>query len=149
MLVFFQIVVITGANTGIGKETAKELYKRGATILILCRSKARAEEAMREIKESKGKGGPVGSLDFVSLDLASLKSVRSCAEEVKSRVDKIDILINNAGLFNMLLFICIIAQLKKAFFSIKRALQKGLWCQDGRRLQRDVRSQPSGSLPAD
>jgi len=86
-------VVITGANTGIGKYTALDMSRRGATVVILCRNTEKAEAAAEEIrKETKG--------DVVvhKLDLASLKSVRECAEQLGNSLEKIDILINNAGI---------------------------------------------------
>lgn len=87
-----KLVVITGANTGIGKAAAEDLAKRGARVIILCRSVEKGEEAAAEIKESTG-----GQVEVRRLDLASLKSVRECAEALVASEDKIDILINNAG----------------------------------------------------
>ncbi|TRY61533.1 hypothetical protein TCAL_05730 [Tigriopus californicus] len=87
-----KLVVITGANTGIGKATAEDLAKRGARVIILCRSVEKGDEAAAEIKENTG-----GQVEVRRLDLASLKSVRECAEALVASEDKIDILINNAG----------------------------------------------------
>ncbi len=87
-----KLVVITGSNTGIGKETALELSKRGARILMLCRTMDKAEQAKEEIVKQTG-----GQVDVLKLDLSSLNSVRECAEKVLEREEKIDILVNNAG----------------------------------------------------
>ena len=85
-------VVITGANTGIGKETALDLSWRGAKIVMLCRNIEKAETAAEEIRKETA-----GEVVVHKLDLASLKSVRECAEQLSNSLDKIDILINNAG----------------------------------------------------
>ncbi|XP_052769930.1 retinol dehydrogenase 11-like [Mya arenaria] len=86
-------VLITGANTGIGKETAKDLAKRGARVLLACRDLTRAQKAASDIINSTGNTNVV----VYKLDLSSLKSVRECAEEVKKNEQRLDILINNAG----------------------------------------------------
>ena len=88
-----KLVVITGANTGIGKETAIDLAKRGAKVIICCRDAGRAEKAVKDIKEQSGNH----QVENYQLDLASLDSVRKCAKSLLSNVDKIDYLINNAG----------------------------------------------------
>ena len=87
-------MLLIGCNTGIGKETAFQLSKKGATILMLCRNVAKAEEAAEEIR--KATGNPV---EVRECDLSSLESVRTCAEELVSSGHQIDILINNAGKF--------------------------------------------------
>jgi len=85
-------VVITGSNTGIGKTTAIDLNKRGAKIVMLCRSVDKAEAAADDIR-SEAKGEVV----VLKMDLASLESIKVCVEQLKNILDKIDILINNAG----------------------------------------------------
>ncbi|KAG5676986.1 hypothetical protein PVAND_006777 [Polypedilum vanderplanki] len=70
-----KIVIITGANTGIGKETAIDLAKRGGKIYIVCRDQKRGEDALKEIKERSGSD----KVHFMQLDLASLESVRVMA----------------------------------------------------------------------
>lgn len=86
-------VLITGGNTGIGKETAKDLAKRGARVLIACRSKERADSAADEIRQYSGSD----NVAVYVLDLASLTSVRECAAKVMSKETRLDVLINNAG----------------------------------------------------
>ena len=87
-----KVVVITGANTGIGKICAKDLSRRGAKVVILCRSAERGEAAAEEIRKETG-----GEVVFHKMDLASLSSVRQCAEQLENTLERIDILLNNAG----------------------------------------------------
>lgn len=86
-------IVITGANTGIGKVAATDLARRGAKVIICCRSLERAEAAVKDIKDDSGSN----LVEIQQLDLASLKSVRQCAEALLEKEEKIDYLINNAG----------------------------------------------------
>uniref|UniRef100_A0A4W4F4U8 Dehydrogenase/reductase (SDR family) member 13a, tandem duplicate 1 n=1 Tax=Electrophorus electricus TaxID=8005 RepID=A0A4W4F4U8_ELEEL len=86
-------VIITGSNTGIGRATALDLAKRGARIILACRDKQRAESAANDIKKQSGNNEIV----YMHLDLASLQSVRSFAENFLKTEPRLDILINNAG----------------------------------------------------
>jgi NAD(P)-dependent dehydrogenase (short-subunit alcohol dehydrogenase family) len=86
-------VLITGANTGIGKATASELAARGARVALLCRDPAKAEAARTEIRART----PAAQVDVLSLDLRSLASVRSCAKAVLEAYSRVDVLLNNAG----------------------------------------------------
>ncbi|XP_037075975.1 retinol dehydrogenase 11-like [Pollicipes pollicipes] len=88
-------VVITGANTGIGKEAARDLYGRGARVIMAVRTVSRGEAAREEIEAAAETGA--GQLEVRQLDLESLESVRRCAEELNAAVEKIDLLILNAG----------------------------------------------------
>ncbi len=85
-------VIITGCNTGIGKETVRDMSKRGARVVMACRNLELANQAANEIQEETR-----GDIRVVQLDLASLKSVRQCAKDILEEEDRIDILINNAG----------------------------------------------------
>ncbi|XP_078673788.1 retinol dehydrogenase 12-like [Branchiostoma floridae x Branchiostoma belcheri] len=87
-------VVITGANTGIGKETARDIARRGARVIVACRDLAKAEAAAEEIRKDTGNGNVV----VEKLDLASLKSVREFAAKANGTESRLDILINNAGI---------------------------------------------------
>ncbi|XP_038074480.1 retinol dehydrogenase 13-like isoform X2 [Patiria miniata] len=87
-------VLITGGNTGIGKETARDLARRGARVILACRDLAKAEAAVADIREDTGNS----NLAVVKLDLASLASVRECAEKINREESRLDILINNAGI---------------------------------------------------
>ncbi|XP_073703360.1 retinol dehydrogenase 12 [Garra rufa] len=86
-------VVITGANTGIGKETAKDMALRGARVVMACRDLTRAENTAEHIRRSTGNGNVV----IRHLDLASLYSVQEFAKEFIATEERLDILINNAG----------------------------------------------------
>jgi NAD(P)-dependent dehydrogenase (short-subunit alcohol dehydrogenase family) len=80
--------VITGANTGLGFETAKALAEKGARVVIAVRNVDKGKQAADRIR---------GDVEVQELDLTSLASIRSTAETLKSRFDRIDLLINNAG----------------------------------------------------
>ncbi|CAN9506421.1 unnamed protein product [Ophioblennius macclurei] len=86
-------VVITGANTGIGKETAIDLSKRGARVIIACRDMEKAQTAVKEIIELSGRDDVVCK----KLDLSDSKSIREFAEGINQEEAKLNILINNAG----------------------------------------------------
>jgi len=89
-----KVIIITGANCGIGYETALDLAKRNARIILACRDPKRAQDAVEKIKtESKNE-----NVEFEQLDLASLKSIRDFSERINKKPTKLDILINNAGL---------------------------------------------------
>ncbi|EKX45651.1 hypothetical protein GUITHDRAFT_152655 [Guillardia theta CCMP2712] len=88
-----QVAVVTGANTGLGKETCIRLAKLGAEVVLASRSKERGEKAEKEIRALTGSD----KLSTMELDLASLKSIELFASELRSRHDKIDLLVNNAG----------------------------------------------------
>ena len=90
-----KIVMVTGANSGIGKITALELAKMGATVTMVCRSRDKGEEALREIKESIGGG----SFELMVADLSSQSEIRILAEEFQKKHDRLDVLVNNAGVF--------------------------------------------------
>lgn len=88
-----QVVVVTGANSGIGKETAFGLATLGATVVLACRSRARGETAIEELRHRDH----TLDLHLVELDLADLSSVRRCARALLDRFDRLDVLVNNAG----------------------------------------------------
>ena len=88
-------VVITGATTGIGRASAREIARRGAILTLLCRSAAKAEELGEEIV-ADGLSRP----QVVIVDLASLASVRAAADELLATGAAIDVLLNNAGVIN-------------------------------------------------
>ncbi|MGC7102131.1 oxidoreductase [Amycolatopsis lurida] len=83
-----RIAVITGANTGIGFETARALAARGASVVLACRNADKARAAAERIG---------GATEVVRLDLASLASVHAAAEEIRDRHGRVDLLVNNAG----------------------------------------------------
>ena len=87
-------VVITGGNSGIGLVAARELARLGARIVLACRDSDKTRAAVAEISAA----GPVPAINL-PVDLASLDSVRVLAESVLAACPRIDVLINNAGLF--------------------------------------------------
>lgn len=90
-------IFITGANTGLGLESAKRLAAAGATIVVAARTKAKVDAAVKEITESSTEGSAVG----VQLDLADLSSIKSLPARLKAalgtEMPTIDVLMNNAG----------------------------------------------------
>lgn len=86
--------IITGANTGIGKITAKELARQGAHVILACRSKDKTLAVIEEIKRETSNE----RVEYIALDLGDLASVRACAKELLDRKLPIHGLVNNAGL---------------------------------------------------
>jgi NAD(P)-dependent dehydrogenase (short-subunit alcohol dehydrogenase family) len=89
-----RIAVVTGANSGIGFEAAAVLARRGAHTVLACRDAGKAEDAVARLSAAV----PEASVSVVPLDLASLESVRAAADQILAAHDRIDLLINNAGL---------------------------------------------------
>lgn len=87
-------VIITGANTGIGKETAIDLAKRGARVIMACRDDQRGSQAASHVRQLTGNDNVV----YKHLDLASLTSIRQFADEINHNETKVSVLINNAGI---------------------------------------------------
>ncbi len=88
-----KICLITGANSGIGKETAKALAKMNATVVMLCRDKERGEEAQKEIIKHSGNE----NVDLFLCDLSSQQAIRKFVSEFKNKYQNLHVLINNAG----------------------------------------------------
>lgn len=91
-------VVITGANTGIGKTTAMDLAQRGARVICGCRSMERCNAAVADIKSETNNQDVIAA----KLDLASMKSIREFATMMKNTEKHLHILINNAGIGQLL-----------------------------------------------
>jgi NAD(P)-dependent dehydrogenase (short-subunit alcohol dehydrogenase family) len=89
--------LVTGANSGIGLETARVLAGRGATVVLACRNVGSAQAAANRIRAD----APRGDVQIVRLDLASLASVREAAEEIRAAHSSLDLLINNAGVMDV------------------------------------------------
>jgi NAD(P)-dependent dehydrogenase (short-subunit alcohol dehydrogenase family) len=89
------ICVITGANSGIGKITAKALAQKGFDIVMLCRNLGKARPVQQALQATY----PAQRIDLIQCDLADLASVRLAARQVQEAVPHIDVLVNNAGLY--------------------------------------------------
>jgi protochlorophyllide reductase len=88
-----RVALVTGANSGLGLETARALAARGATVLLGCRSQERAETARQELGR-----GMDSTLEILPVDLADLRSVAEAAARVRRDWKRLDLLINNAGI---------------------------------------------------
>ena len=88
-----QIVMVTGANAGIGKITARELARMGAHVIMVARSREKGEAALAEIKSTTGSS----QIDLLLADLSSQQSIRQLATDFQARYDKLHVLVNNAG----------------------------------------------------
>ena len=89
-----RVTIVTGANSGIGYETAKALAEKGAVVIMACRSLEKATTAKTNIEQDL----PNAQLDIIQLDLADLHSVAQFATTFKEKYDRLDLLINNAGI---------------------------------------------------
>ncbi len=85
--------IVTGANTGIGFETARQLALNGASVILACRDNKKGEDAAARIMAE----GPAGVAAFAPLDLSDLESVRGFVDAYKQDNNSLDLLINNAG----------------------------------------------------
>lgn len=88
------VAIVTGANSGMGKATSVELARTGAAVVMLCRNRARGEEALNEVRSLSGNN----SIEMMVCDLASQKSIENFCREFKKKYSRLDILVNNAGL---------------------------------------------------
>ena len=87
-------VIVTGANTGIGKETAVDLARRGATVVLACRNLEKGEAAQDDIMARSNSDKVI----LMKLDLASKKSIEEFTEQFLTQHESLNILVNNAGL---------------------------------------------------
>lgn len=90
-----KVMLVTGSTDGIGKETALELARRGATVIMHGRDLGRCQRALDEaVRTTRNR-----SLGCFAADLSSLAEVRKLAEDITSRYERLDVLVNNAGVF--------------------------------------------------
>jgi NAD(P)-dependent dehydrogenase (short-subunit alcohol dehydrogenase family) len=92
-----RVAVVTGANGGLGLETARALAGAGAHVVLAARNQAKAEQALADIRAEI----PDASLEVVPLDLSSQASVRQAAAQILASHEKVDILVNNAGVMGI------------------------------------------------
>jgi NAD(P)-dependent dehydrogenase (short-subunit alcohol dehydrogenase family) len=85
--------IVTGANVGLGLETARELAAKGATVILACRNLEKANVAKADIEKSN----PNAKLEVIQLDLADLASIRQFASSFSNKFEHLHILVNNAG----------------------------------------------------
>jgi NAD(P)-dependent dehydrogenase (short-subunit alcohol dehydrogenase family) len=90
-----KVCVVTGANTGIGKETARGLAKLGATVVLACRNVEKGEAAREDIQRTTGRT----DVKVMPLDLGSVASVRAFAKRVRDELPALHVLVNNAGVW--------------------------------------------------
>ena len=88
-----RVAIVTGANAGIGRETARMLAKKGASVVLACRNLDKGAAAVAKIVAEK----PAGSVSVEALDLSDLESVSAFAAALASKHEKLDLLVNNAG----------------------------------------------------
>ena len=88
-----KVCIITGSNSGIGKETALSLARMGATVVMVVRDQERGEKARTEIVKQTGNS----TVDLMICDLSSMDSIRHFAKDFKKKYSRLDVLINNAG----------------------------------------------------
>lgn len=88
-----KIAIVTGSNTGLGFETALDLYKLGAKVIVACRNKDKGLEAIEKMKVASSGG----ELVYEHLDLSSIDAVKKFASKVTANETRLDILVNNAG----------------------------------------------------
>jgi protochlorophyllide reductase len=88
-----KIALVTGGNSGLGYESVKALARKNASVILACRDMGKGEAARKRIIE----GWPGAGIEVIPLDLASLASIRQFAGRLKEKYDRLDILINNAG----------------------------------------------------
>src|SRR5438270_8839664 len=88
-----KVYMVTGANSGIGKATAMGLARMGATVVMVCRDRAKGEQAQREIKRDSGNE----AVDLLLADLSSQQAIHQLAHEFQQRYTQLHVLVNNAG----------------------------------------------------
>ncbi|KAG5745014.1 hypothetical protein H9Q69_009310 [Fusarium xylarioides] len=91
-----KVYIVTGGNTGIGKELARMLYSKNGTIYLGARSKEKAKGAIDDIKQAEPNS--TGALVFFHLDLADLRTIKTSVASFTSRESRLDVLFNNAGI---------------------------------------------------
>jgi len=88
-----KICIVTGANSGIGKETALGLAQMGARVIMVCRNAEKGKAALEEIRRESGSS----QVDLLIADMSSQASVRALAEQIQRKYPRLDVLVNNAG----------------------------------------------------
>ncbi|TFY76492.1 hypothetical protein EWM64_g7520 [Hericium alpestre] len=92
-----KVILVTGANAGIGLQTSEQLAIHGAKVYLACRTESKAKAAIAGIEDRTPSLKGQGRLMWLPLDLSSMRSSKKAAEEFLSKEKRLDILINNAG----------------------------------------------------
>jgi NAD(P)-dependent dehydrogenase (short-subunit alcohol dehydrogenase family) len=99
-----KIALVTGANSGMGRATSTALARAGFRVIMLCRSEERGRAALQTAKAAAAAGSPAGAaapeLELAVCDLASISGIRLFAADLRSRIDSLDLLVNNAGVIS-------------------------------------------------
>jgi retinol dehydrogenase 14 len=91
-----KVMLVTGANSGMGKATVTSLADTGARVVMLCRDKIRGEAALQEVLQK-----PSRKVDLMLCNLADMKDIRRFTEEFKKKYNRLDVLVNNAGVITL------------------------------------------------
>ena len=89
-----KVIIVTGANSGLGYENTKQFAKNGAYVIMACRNMESGRKALDKVKEKV----PNGLVELMELDLGNLESIKSFAENFKEKFERLDVLLNNAGI---------------------------------------------------
>ncbi len=92
-----KVIIVTGANSGLGYEDAKAFARKGAKIILACRNMAKANKALSKIQAKI----PEAQAEIIQLDLGSIDSIKKFVTEFKGKHDRLDILVNNAGILRV------------------------------------------------
>ena len=92
-----KIIIVTGANSGIGFEAVKEFARKGAQVILACRNMQKAEVALAALQNDV----PNAQVEVMQLDLASQKSIHAFADVFLAKYDRLDVLVNNAGIMQV------------------------------------------------
>ncbi len=92
-----RVVIVTGANSGLGYETSLALAEKNATVIMACRNMSKGQDALNQVKAKV----PHATVELMQLDLGSLASVNVFAETYRANYDRLDLLINNAGIMGI------------------------------------------------
>lgn len=88
-----KVAIVTGSDSGIGYQTALDFARRGARVYLACRDSIRAEKAVEEIRKETGNK----KVDYEFINLADLTTVHEFVDKIKMKIDRLDLLVNNAG----------------------------------------------------
>ena len=100
LVIYFQVFIVTGGYSGIGLELCRILYNHNAIVYVAGRSQSKATDAISNIKGASPKSS--GRLEFLSIDLMDSSTIKSSVETFLAQQDRLDVLVNNAGVSRIL-----------------------------------------------